>query len=58
MEITDLTLEELKAIGAALSQLIDDGFAESDGDPIVTALIKVTEAVQIYEEGEDPGCID
>jgi hypothetical protein len=58
MEITDLTLEELKAIGAALSQLIDDGFAQSDDDPIVTALIKVTEAVQLYEEGEDPGYID
>jgi hypothetical protein len=58
VEITDLTLEELKAIGAALSQLIDDGFAQSDDDPIVTALIKVTEAVQLYEEGEDPGYID
>lgn len=49
-----LTIEELEAIELSLNQAILDGFAESENDPIVTALNKVS----AFKQGQSGGSVE
>lgn len=50
--MVNLTNDELEAVCDALRQLVSDGFAEDDSDPIVTALVKIEVELATRDMGE------